>query len=64
VDAIPGRSNQVRIYISRPGIYYGQCSEICGANHRFIPIVIEAIHPQAFLEWVKKFSLETEETTS
>jgi cytochrome c oxidase subunit 2 len=64
VDAIPGRTNQLSIYISRPGIYYGQCSEICGANHRFIPIVIEAIHPKSFLEWVKKFSSESDTPTS
>lgn len=55
-DAIPGRSNQLRVYISRPGVYYGQCSEICGANHTFIPIAIETVWPPAFLEWVEKFS--------
>lgn len=36
-DAIPGRLNQTRFLISRPGLFYGQCSEICGANHRFMP---------------------------
>lgn len=40
-DAIPGRINQLIILIKRPGIFLGQCSEICGAGHRFIPIVIE-----------------------
>ncbi len=42
-DAIPGRLNQTRFLISRPGLFYGQCSEICGANYRFIPIVIESV---------------------
>lgn len=42
-DAIPGRLNQLSVVISRPGIYYGQCSEICGANHSFIPIAVEAV---------------------
>jgi len=62
-DAIPGRTNQLRIFISRPGIYYGQCSEICGANHRFIPIVIEAIHPTSFINWISHFSLEEENSS-
>ena len=43
VDAIPGRLNIIRCFFHRPGIFYGQCSEICGANHRFIPIVVEAV---------------------
>jgi cytochrome c oxidase subunit 2 len=43
VDATPGRLNQTNFLINRPGLFYGQCSEICGANHRFIPIVIERI---------------------
>jgi cytochrome c oxidase subunit 2 len=53
-DAIPGRLNQVNFYSSRPGLYFGQCSEICGANHRFIPIVIESVSTKAFIGWVKK----------
>ena len=42
IDACPGRLNQLLTYISHPGLFYGQCSEICGANHRFIPICVEA----------------------
>jgi cytochrome c oxidase subunit 2 len=42
VDACPGRLNQVATYITRPGVFYGQCSEICGVNHGFMPIVVEA----------------------
>ena len=52
VDAIPGRLNQIRFNINRPGLFYGQCSEICGANHRFIPIVVEGISTNSFLTWV------------
>nr|YP_010568177.1 cytochrome c oxidase subunit II [Odorrana hosii]UZC57597.1 cytochrome c oxidase subunit II [Odorrana hosii] len=50
-DAIPGRLSQVSFMIAHPGIYYGQCSEICGANHSFMPIVIEALPVQKFLTW-------------
>ena len=55
-DAVPGRLNQLNILFNRPGVFYGQCSEICGANHRFIPISVEAINPQDFLIWVKSYS--------
>jgi len=51
-DAIPGRLNQVKFIRQRPGIFFGQCSEICGANHRFIPIVIEIININSFLNWI------------
>nr|YP_010693598.1 cytochrome c oxidase subunit II [Lynceus grossipedia]WCD23720.1 cytochrome c oxidase subunit II [Lynceus grossipedia] len=55
-DAIPGRLNQINIYLSRPGIYYGQCSEICGANHSFMPIVIEGVYYKNFLNWISNFN--------
>jgi len=51
IDAIPGRLNQSFIYINRPGVFYGQCSEICGANHSFIPIVIESVNVKSFINW-------------
>jgi len=54
VDAIPGRLNQIGFTILTPGLFYGQCSEICGANHTFIPISIEAIEPRAFTNWITK----------
>nr|YP_010363618.1 cytochrome c oxidase subunit II [Tenebroides mauritanicus]UNZ12732.1 cytochrome c oxidase subunit 2 [Tenebroides mauritanicus] len=53
-DATPGRLNQISFLSSRAGLFYGQCSEICGANHSFMPIVLEAISPEAFVKWVKK----------
>jgi cytochrome c oxidase subunit 2 len=40
VDAVPGRLNQLSVYINRPGIFYGQCSELCGVNHGFMPISV------------------------
>jgi len=55
-DATPGRLNQVNFYLNRPGLFYGQCSEICGANHRFIPIVLESVSPKTFINWVKNYS--------
>nr|ANH55833.1 cytochrome c oxidase subunit II [Hypogeophis brevis] len=50
-DAIPGRLNQTTFITTRPGVYYGQCSEICGANHSFMPIVIEATPLKHFENW-------------
>jgi len=51
-DAVPGRLNQVKFIAQRPGLYYGQCSEICGSNHRFIPIVMEVVSLDSFYKWV------------
>lgn len=51
-DAIPGRLNQVNLYSYRPGIYFGQCSEICGINHRFMPISLGVIEIEDFLDEV------------
>jgi len=51
VDACPGRLNQQSLISYRPGVRYGQCSEICGANHRFIPIALEAISPKDYFWW-------------
>lgn len=56
VDAIPGRLNQTSFLINRPGLFYGQCSEICGANHSFMPIVIESVPTNIFLSWAAKIS--------
>nr|YP_010274867.1 cytochrome c oxidase subunit II [Pseudocoladenia dea]UJV31564.1 cytochrome c oxidase subunit II [Pseudocoladenia dea]WNN66904.1 cytochrome c oxidase subunit II [Pseudocoladenia festa] len=56
VDANPGRLNQTNFFINRPGLYYGQCSEICGANHSFMPIVIESISIKNFINWINNYS--------
>nr|WNH21858.1 cytochrome c oxidase subunit II [Apogon pseudomaculatus]WNH23119.1 cytochrome c oxidase subunit II [Apogon maculatus] len=51
MDAVPGRLNQTAFLTSRPGVFYGQCSEICGANHSFMPIVVEAVPLKHFEGW-------------
>lgn len=51
VDAVPGRLNQLGFTVNRPGVFYGQCSEICGANHSFIPIAIEVVDTKSFINW-------------
>nr|YP_002970763.1 cytochrome c oxidase subunit II [Valentia hoffmanni]ACJ69575.1 cytochrome c oxidase subunit II [Valentia hoffmanni] len=53
IDATPGRLNQGSFMINRPGLMYGQCSEICGANHSFMPIVIESVSTNQFISWLK-----------
>nr|WMQ72211.1 cytochrome oxidase subunit II [Tibicinoides vanduzeei] len=55
VDAVPGRLNQTSAIINKPGLIFGQCSEICGSNHSFMPIVIESIDNNAFLIWLKNY---------
>nr|YP_009707717.1 cytochrome c oxidase subunit II [Palaemon sinensis]QES95224.1 cytochrome c oxidase subunit 2 [Palaemon sinensis] len=58
VDAIPGRLNQLSFQMNRPGLFYGQCSEICGANHSFMPIVVESTSVKSFLNWISSHSEE------
>ena len=52
IDAVPGRLNQTSILCERTGTFYGQCSEICGVWHGFMPIAIEAVSVQDYLAWV------------
>nr|YP_009123709.1 cytochrome c oxidase subunit II [Lepas anserifera]AJN90583.1 cytochrome c oxidase subunit 2 [Lepas anserifera] len=54
-DAVPGRLNQLTFLVNRPGLFFGQCSEICGANHSFMPIVVEAVTMNSFLNWINNF---------
>nr|QGQ61702.1 cytochrome c oxidase subunit II [Pseudolebinthus sp. 1 RN-2019] len=51
-DATPGRLNQLNFLINRPGLFFGQCSEICGTNHSFMPIVIESTNLKTFISWI------------
>ena len=51
-DAVPGRLNQSSIFIKREGLYYGQCSEICGVNHAAMPIVVEAVKLNDYITWI------------
>nr|AND96041.1 cytochrome c oxidase subunit 2 [Onthophagus minutus] len=52
IDATPGRLNQISFLMNRAGLFFGQCSEICGANHSFMPIVIESISMKYFIKWM------------
>nr|YP_010585967.1 cytochrome c oxidase subunit II [Abaria herringbona]UZZ43703.1 cytochrome c oxidase subunit II [Abaria herringbona] len=54
-DALPGRLNQVSFLINQPGLFFGQCSEICGMNHSFMPICLESINTNFFINWIKNF---------
>nr|YP_006576006.1 cytochrome c oxidase subunit II [Cucujus clavipes]ACZ58532.1 cytochrome c oxidase subunit II [Cucujus clavipes] len=52
IDATPGRLNQISFTTNRSGLFYGQCSEICGANHSFMPIVLESVSSKYFIKWI------------
>jgi len=68
IDSVPGRLNETWINIDRPGTYYGQCSELCGVNHGFMPIEIEAVTKERYAQWVeeakKKFASSMPATDS
>jgi cytochrome c oxidase subunit 2 len=51
IDAIPGRLNETWFRVDREGVYYGQCSELCGRDHAFMPIAVRAVSPDAFATW-------------
>jgi len=53
MDAVPGRLNETWFKVDRPGVYYGQCSELCGARHGYMPIAVEVVRPDQFAQWVK-----------
>lgn len=53
LDACPGRLNQTSLFIKREGVFYGQCSEICGINHGFMPIVVEAVSLDDYVNWLE-----------
>nr|WBU10689.1 cytochrome c oxidase subunit 2 [Malassezia arunalokei] len=56
VDGIPGRLNQTATIAEREGLFYGQCSELCGILHGFMPICVEAVSPEKYLEWMESVS--------
>ena len=53
MDAVPGRLNQLLVKVNRLGVYYGQCLEICGANHSFMPIVVKGVPIKEYNGWMK-----------
>jgi len=58
LDAVPGRINETWMEVTREGTFYGQCSEICGAGHAFMPIVVEAVSKERFDQWVEQAQKE------
>nr|AGC22285.1 cytochrome c oxidase subunit II [Trachytettix bufo] len=56
IDTTPGRLNQMTFLIKRPSILFGQCSEICGINHSFMPIAVEAVNAKTFIKWLFKMT--------
>jgi cytochrome c oxidase subunit 2 len=62
IDACPGRLSQASLFLKREGVYYGQCSEICGVNHGFMPIVVKGVSADKFTNWIIK-KIETLDLT-
>jgi cytochrome c oxidase subunit 2 len=52
VDACPGRLNQTSLFLLRDGVFYGQCSEICGVGHGNMPIVVESVSTEKYISWL------------
>ena len=63
-DAVPGRLNETWFRIDRAGTYYGQCSELCGVNHAFMPIMVQAVSEDEFQDWLKSMHEEWGEEES
>ena len=65
MDTVPGRLNEtwLRVPAEKAGVYRGQCSELCGVNHGYMPIVIEALPKPEFARWLKKAKKEFAENT-
>jgi cytochrome c oxidase subunit 2 len=68
VDAVPGRLNELWFKANREGVFYGQCSELCGVNHAFMPIAVEVVSQERFDQWIAeaktKFAKADSEPTS
>lgn len=58
IDAMPGRLNETWVNITKPGVYYGQCSELCGKDHSYMPIEVHAVSKEEFKAWVAKAKVE------
>ncbi|OED36994.1 cytochrome c oxidase subunit II [PVC group bacterium (ex Bugula neritina AB1)] len=54
IDACPGRLNEVSVFVERVGVFYGQCSELCGVNHGIMPIVVEVLSVEDYLLWISE----------
>ena len=58
LDGVPGRINETWVRITKEGVFYGQCSELCGTGHAYMPIEIHAVSKEAYAEWVEKAKVE------
>ena len=58
IDAVPGRLNETWMRVEREGVYYGQCSELCGVRHGYMPVAVEAVSKDAFASWVERAKVE------
>lgn len=58
-DCVPGRLNEAWIYVEKEGTYYGQCSEICGMKHGFMPIVVKVVSKEEFQKWLTSHNTKT-----
>jgi cytochrome c oxidase subunit 2 len=54
IDAMPGHTNETWVRITKPGVYYGQCSELCGKDHAYMPIEVHAVPKEEFNAWIEK----------
>jgi cytochrome c oxidase subunit 2 len=54
IDAVPGRINETWFKATREGVYYGQCSELCGKDHAYMPIAVHVVSEQAFAAWLEE----------
>ena len=64
VDAVPGRLNESWVRVNREGVYYGQCSELCGVDHAFMPIAVEVVSKDAFAAWMAAQQAAANEDTA
>ncbi|HJO87588.1 MAG TPA: cytochrome c oxidase subunit II [Rhodospirillales bacterium] len=58
LDTVPGRTNETWVKVTKPGTYYGQCSELCGVNHGFMPVAVKVVSKDEFKQWVTKAKKE------
>jgi cytochrome c oxidase subunit 2 len=58
MDCVCGRLNQFFLYADKPGVYYGQCSELCGENHGFMPIMVQVVSIPFYIEWLTKLFIK------
>lgn len=58
IDAVPGRLNEAWYKVEKEGIYFGQCSELCGLNHSYMPVVVKAVSKERYEKWLKEASEE------